>query len=173
MLRILPRSKPKTIYLSYVKQDCFYAECVKQKLNQAGYTVVSTPLQYEGKRQALDSEEMLTHADAVVSIISPTSTRSQRIWQNVAHARLNGLPVLPLAVHHFFDGVPFPNAIDAADDIHAGCQNLLAQLEAAYDYSDNTIEPQRRLATQYMRYATAVAVLTMMSISSAFLAVFA
>ena len=51
--------------------------------------------------------------------------------------------VLPLMVHSFDEGVPFPDAIFAADDIKQGCRRLLSALQQTQLYTDNTIQPSR------------------------------
>lgn len=166
MLQLLSRKKPSTIYLSYVEDDRFYAETVEKLLRQAGYNVCSTPQHYTGAKYTLMSESFIDHADAVVSVVSPASTRSNTLWRDVAYARVNDCPVLPIAVHHLPQGMPFVDAIDAADDIHAGCHQLLAALDTVPAYADNCIEPEP--AARHIPIAATVAVMMVMSVISVF-----
>jgi hypothetical protein len=142
MLNILTM-RPKTVYLSFIKQDYFYARQIWKALREAGYRVHCTPLTSPNNTRSAACDTFIKQADAVISVVSPTSARSGQIWQDMSQARLCDRAVLPLLVHSFDDGAPFPNAISAVDDIKQGCRTLLSELQQAQLYTDNTIQPSR------------------------------
>ena len=85
---------------------------------------------------------------------------------NARIERVEEVPVLPLVVHAFYQGAPFPHAIDAAEDIDAGCTLLLNALQQTGVYCGNEIQPQPPLRLVRMaRMAAAVAVLAIMSLA--------
>lgn len=168
MLNML-MAKPKTIYLSFIKQDYFYARQVWKALREAGYRVHCTPLATPDNTRSAACDALIKQSDAVISVVSPTSARSGQIWQDMSQAQLCERAVLPLLVHSFEDGAPFPNAISAADDIKQGCRTLLSELQQTQLYTDNTIQPSRPVVIlRGMLIAAVLALVLLASITYVF-----
>jgi hypothetical protein len=148
----------KVVYISYILDDIYYASIVADYLRNVGYKVVSTPYQASKNLDELCSQ-ITESADAVVSIASPSAARTQRFWADMANARMNETPVLPLAVHKFVDGAPMEHYINASDDVQHGCRRLEAALERAGAYRDNFVGKRQPLVKRILRsVVTAAAV---------------
>ena len=158
-------SRAKTIYVSYIADDTFYAETVAQGLRDAGYTVALTPQKNSPRQLNAHAEHLIGSADAVVLISSPTSVRSDRFWRDSAVARINNTPLIPLVVHEFTGPVPKRHYVKATDDIQHGIERLEAALHRVNGYRDNSlVERERPQVMRTLFAAASVAIVALMSL---------
>lgn len=165
-------SLKKNIYLSYIPQETLIAEEVASYLQACGYEVISTPYTEIDNERQLDyvCKKLVDHADVVVTLTSPASMRSQRIWSDVAQARFDNAPVIPLVTHDFsmFDEkVPMKHYINASDDLHHGCERLQKALKRSRAYKTNDLHPQPRLR-DFRQLVVAVAIMALTAIAGLF-----
>ena len=148
--------KAKSVYISYIPEDTFYAETVANYLKEAGYAVALSPHLKRGSNTICKA--MIQQADAVVLLTSPAASRSSRFWRDTGFARVNDKPVIPMVVHEFFDDVPKKYYIKATDDILKGCDRLAHALTRANGYRDNALgERERPQVVRAIRTAAVVA----------------
>ena len=159
------QSENKIIYISYIPSDIFYAGELGEYLQSVGYTVVTTPYEKLAKCDAL-SRAIVESCDAVITITSPTATRSKRIWTDIATARLHNTPIIPFVVQPFTEAIPMRHFINAVDQLELGCERLEMALKRANGYANNElIQRQSRVkrAMQALGTAAAVAVVAIVS----------
>lgn len=163
-------NQAEVVYVSYIPDDIYYASAVVDHLREAGYNVVATPYQmnYESQKK-LDvvCAQLAESVDIVVSISSPTASRSPRFWSDMANARLSETPVVPFVVHDFVDGVPMKHYISATDDIEHGCKRLQAALKRANAYCNNRLPQEQPVLKRVVRAAVATVAVAMFALIAA------
>jgi TIR domain-containing protein len=160
-------TKSKVIYVSYIADDIFYASEVAEYLQCAGYTVVTTPHNEAKALRASLCKAIVESCDTVISITSPTASRSECIWRDMGTARLNDTPVIPLVVHHFTEPIPMRHFINAVDDLDLGCERLEMAMERANGYVNNELGKRLGIARRAMKAIATAAVVAVMAIISA------
>lgn len=131
--------KPKTVYISHIEQENIVADSLKLDLKALGYDVISTPHQKGEQYLKAMCPKIVETADAVVVLKSPSSSRSQRVWADIGHARLHGVPVIPMVVHQFEDNVPVHFHISAVDNFEDGVKELRDALKQKHQFKQNEV----------------------------------
>lgn len=158
----------KVIYISFIPDDIYYASTIADFLRDEGYNVVTTPYQMKTKLNVMCAQ-ITEAADLMVSIASPSATRSERFWSDMATARLNETPVIPLLVHEFSTGAPMKHYIAATDSIEHGCHRLKAALSRSAAYRDNFVGEREPMAKRIARAAfTVIAAAVVSAIAALF-----
>lgn len=132
-------TQAKTIYISHIRQEMLIAEALKEELKYHGYKVVVTPLNKTDSQITRLSPKIVENVDAILVLTSPSATRSQQIWSDVAHARFNSVPVIPMVVHEFEDRIPMHNHINAVNDLERGFERLQDALKSRRRYTTNEL----------------------------------
>lgn len=157
-------SKPKTLYISHIPQEKIVADSLKADLKMIGYNVITTPYHKSERQINQVCPKIVETVDAVIVLKSPSSARSQRVWADIAHARMYGVPVIPMVVHHFDDHIPVHSHINAVDDFDLGVARLRDALDSKHHYSHNELNHNHMKS--FMRktvIAVAIMVLTMIA----------
>lgn len=131
--------KPKKIFISHIRQEMLVAEAIKEELEYHGYQVVVTPLNKSASQIERISPKVIETMDAVVVLTSPSAMRSQQVWADIAHARLNNVPVIPMVVYGFEDRIPVHTHINAVDDLELGFERLQDALKNRKRYTVNEV----------------------------------
>lgn len=159
-------NKSKVIYISYIPDDIFYASEVSKYLQNAGYTIVTTPhSDTNGLCKSL-CKAIIESCDTVISITSPSASRSERLWADIGIARLNDIPVIPLIVQPFTEPIPMRHFINAVDDFEIACERVMLAVKRANGYVNNELGKRESIAKRAMRTISTAAV-AMMAIMSA------
>ena len=132
-------TQPKTIYISHIRQEMLVAEALKEELKYHGYNVVVTPHNKSASEITRLSPKIIENVDAILVLTSPSATRSQQVWSDVAHARFHSVPVIPMVVHEFEDRIPMHNHINAVNDLERGFERLQDALKSKRRYATNEL----------------------------------
>lgn len=157
----------KVVYISYIPNDIFYASELAEYLQNTGYTVVTTPYNEAKAKCEVLCKAIVETCDTVISITSPSATRSERIWTDIGTARLNGTPVIPFVVHPFTEAVPMRHFINAVDQLELGCERVEMALKRANGYLNNELGQREALAKRAMRAMATAAIVAIMALISA------
>lgn len=154
MLKTTKR-KQQIIYVSHIQQEVLHARALKRDLTKLGYRVMLTPQGKSEKQVNHLAHRLMNHVDAVITLTSPAAARSSRIWADASYARLHNLPVIPMVVHEFENGVPMHAHIHAVDNFKQGVMQLKNALKRKKQYIGNTVAedvvtPQRTMARKYV-----------------------
>jgi hypothetical protein len=167
MARFNRNNSSKVIFISYIPDDIFYASELAEYLQKAGHTIITTPYhETKTKCEAL-CKALVASCDVLISITSPTANRSERFWSDIANARLNDTPIIPLVVHHFTEAIPMRHFIDAVDDLTLGCERVEMAVKRANGYVSNHLGKRESIGKRVMKAvatAAAVAVMTIIGI---------
>ena len=131
--------QPKTLYISFIPQEKIVADSLKVDLKMLGYNVITTPYHKSKRHIKQMCPKIVESADAVIVLKSPSASRSQRVWADIAHARLHGKPVIPMVVYHFDDHIPVHSHINAVDDFDSGLARLREALDRKHHYAHNEL----------------------------------
>lgn len=157
-------SKPKTLYISHIPQEKIVADLLKADLKMIGYNVITTPYHKSERQINQICPKIVASVDAVIVLKSPSSARSHRVWADIANARMHGIPVIPMVVHHFNDHIPVHSHINAVDDFDLGVARLRDALDRKHHYNHNELNHNHMKS--FMRktvIAAAIMVLTMIA----------
>lgn len=132
-------NKVQTIYVSHIRQEIEVAEEIKLELEARGYQAVLTPHERSERQLKNLCPRIIQEVDAVIILTSPSATRSERVWADMAHARFNNLPVIPMVVHHFDEKIPMHNHINATDSLEFGLKELDLALSKKNRYKKTEI----------------------------------
>lgn len=146
--------KVNTIYISHIQQENIVAESLKLDLKALGYNVISTPHKKGERYMQAACPKIVESANAVIVLKSPSASRSERIWADIAHARLQGTPVIPMVVHEFDDKVPVHYHIQAVDNFEDAVRQLSDALKNKNRFKYNELNFTR---TKYILRKTVVA----------------
>lgn len=128
-------NKPKTVFISHIRQEMLVAEAIKEELEYHGYQVVVTPHNKSASQIQRISPKVIENVDAVIVLTSPSAMRSQQVWADIAHARIDNVPVIPMVVYHFEDRIPVHTHINAVDDLEGGFERLQDALKNKNRYT--------------------------------------
>lgn len=131
--------KARTLYISHIPQEKIFADSLKADLKMIGYSVITTPYNKTERQIKQVCPKIVESVDAVIVLKSPSSARSQRVWEDIATARMYNVPVIPMVVHHFEDHIPVHAHIHAVDDFDLGVARLRDALDRKHHYAHNEL----------------------------------
>ena len=157
--------QPKTLYISHIPQEKVVADLLKADLKMIGYNVISTPYHKSERHIRQVCPKIVESVDAVIVLKSPSASRSQRVWADIAQARLHGIPVIPMVVHHFDDHIPVHSHVNAVDNFDLGVARLRNALERKHHYAHNELN-YNHVKTLMRKTVIAAAIMVLTIIAS-------
>lgn len=166
------------VFLSYPARSEAVAREFTAALRQVGMEVWAFFDQFEGDRSdrtIVDSLliKAIEQADVLVSLITPEAARSRGIANELAYARLGGIPVLPVLLHQEAR-IPFGllnhdivdvtthsqrSLLEAAQRVHEAADELLRQQDAknkakvSQDTAEELFNEEHQLARIFIAYS--------------------